>query len=165
MKTLLLTAAAFTGLTIAGPAAAQTAQRETVPVTAEEDLKVNQLIVYGDDPCPASTRDEITVCARRPENDRYRIPAPLRGTDRPENNSWAVRASELQYVGRTGIQSCSPVGPGGFTGCLSQFINQARAERQSADGVDWGAMVERARQERLGRIDAEADEEERSAPR
>jgi hypothetical protein len=158
----LLTAAALSALGTAAPAAAQ---RQNVPVTAEEDLKVNQLIVYGNDPCPASTRDEITVCARRPENDRFRIPAPLRGTNRPENTSWAVRATELQYVGRTGIQSCSPVGPGGATGCLQQIINQARAERQGADDIDWTALVERARQERLGRIDIEADEDERNAPR
>ena len=168
MKTPLLYAAALAAAAaLAGPAFAQ-AQGGGAAVTPEEDVRVNQLIVYGSDPCPASTRDdEITVCARRPESDRYRIPAPLRGTERPEHNSWAVRASELQYVGRTGIQSCSPVGPGGFTGCLSQLINQARAERQGADEVDWNALIERARQERLGRIDADAEaiEREQREPR
>lgn len=154
MKTALLAAAALAGFTLAGVAVAQTGGAAITPV---EDIKVNQLIVYGEDPCPQSTEDEITVCARRPENDRYRIPAPLRDADRPANTSWAVRATELQYVGRTGIQSCSPVGPGGATGCLSQFINQARAERQNADEVNWNALVERARQERLGRIDAESE--------
>ncbi len=158
MKTAFSAAAALAGLFLAGGAIAQTGGTAITPV---EDLKVNQLIVYGEDPCPQSTQDEITVCARRPENDRYRIPAPLRDADRSENTSWATRALELQYVGRTGIQSCSPVGPGGATGCLSQFINQARAERQNADEVDWNALVERARQERLGRIDAESEAVER----
>jgi hypothetical protein len=35
-------------------------------------------------------------------------------------------------VGRTGINSCSPVGPAGFTGCLNQVIKQARAEANEA---------------------------------
>ena len=30
--------------------------------------KVNQLIIYGDDPCPPSQGGEITVCARKPES-------------------------------------------------------------------------------------------------
>ncbi len=165
MKTTLLYATALAAAGLGGPAFAQA--QGAAAVTPEQDVRVNQLIVYGSDPCPASSGDEITVCARRPESDRYRIPAPLRGTERPENNSWAVRASELQYVGRTGIQSCSPVGAGGFTGCLSQLINQARAERQGADEVDWNALIERARQERLGRIDADAEaiEREQREPR
>jgi len=33
-------------------------------------------------------------------------------------------------VGRTGINSCSPVGPGGFTGCTEQLIKQAFTERE-----------------------------------
>jgi hypothetical protein len=164
MKPLLFAAAALAALAAAVPAAAQTQNRT---VTRPEDVRVNQLIVYGDDPCPQSPQDEITVCGRLPESDRYRIPAPLRNTDRPENTSWAVRASELQYVGRTGIQSCSTVGPGGFTGCLGQLFNQARAERQGADEIDWNAMIEQARQERLSRIDAESEaiDREQSQPR
>ena len=163
MKTALLAAAAFGSIALASPVLGQS--REVTPA-GPDDVKVNQLIVYGNDPCP-KTADEITVCARRPEQDRYRIPAPLRGREGPASESWANRATELQYVGRTGIQSCSPVGAGGATGCLAQLINQARAEREGADQVDWNAMIEQARQERLGRIDAdsEAIEREQSQPR
>ncbi len=151
-----------------GSFAPAVAQGQAAPAAAAgaNDVRVNQLIVYGNDPCPQSA-DEITVCARRPESDRYRIPEALRDTESPASNSWANRALELQYVGRTGTQSCSPVGPGGATGCLTQLINQARAERQGADEVDWNAMIEQARQERLGRIDAEAEaiEREQARPR
>ena len=163
MNTALFAAVAVTAMALAAPASAQ-GQSAATPAT--EDLKVNQLIVYGNDPCPRSA-DEITVCARRPEADRYRIPAPLRGREGPASESWTNRALELQYVGRTGIQSCSTVGPGGATGCLTQLINQARAERQGADEVDWNAMIEQARQERLGRIDEQSDaiEREQSQPR
>jgi hypothetical protein len=158
MKSLYLAAAAGAALAFAAPALAQ---------AGPQDVKVNQLIVYGNDPCPQSTQDEITVCARRPENDRYRIPEQLRNVTDPANNSWANKAMELQYVGRSGIGSCSPSGPGGATGCLQQLINQARAERAGSPDVDWNALIEEARQERLSRIDAQAEviEREQSKPR
>ena len=169
-----LPAPAFAQQAPGAPEAAQTpaAQAGTATagprtIAAVEDVRINQLIVYGNDPCPASSEDEIIVCARRPENDRFRVPAPLREDTSPAANSWANRAVELQYVGRTGVGSCSPTGPGGATGCLVQFINQARAERQQEDAVDWNGLIEHARQERLSRIDAESEEIEReqNAPR
>ncbi len=176
MKKMLLAAAACSAALAApaaaqqapgAPEAAQAAGGNGRTIAAVDDVRVNQLIVYGNDPCPASSEDEIIVCARRPENDRFRIPAPLREDDSPATNSWANRAMELQYVGRQGIGSCSPTGPGGASGCLVQFINQARAERQGADEVNWNALIEQARQERLSRIDAESEEIEReqNAPR
>jgi hypothetical protein len=135
--------------TIAAPAAAQPA-----PPPGE---RINQLIVYGDDPCPASTDEEITVCARKPEGDRFRIPEALRGDPNdPANQAWATRATELQYVGRSGIGSCSTSGPGGMIGCFNDIVRQARAERAGRDEVNWNRLIEQARQERLGRIDAEA---------
>src|SRR3954464_2087233 len=106
----LIAAAAL--LTAAAPAFAQDAP----PAAGKE--QINQLIVYGSDPCPKSTEEVITVCARRPESDRYRIPERLRGSPNdPSNQAWANKASDLSYVGRTGIGSCSPVGPGGASGC------------------------------------------------
>ena len=69
------------------------------------------------------------VCARRPEAERYRIPEKLRpsGT-RQQTQAWANKAKVLETVGNTGTNSCSPVGPGGFTGCLTQVIKEARQE-------------------------------------
>lgn len=94
---------------------------------------IRQVIVYGTDPCPRSG-DEIVVCARRPNADRYRIPEELRTTpNNPNADSWALRAEAIEYVGAGGTQSCSPVGPGGATGCLQQFISQARRERTATD--------------------------------
>lgn len=132
-----------------------------VPAPAQEasgpaDIKINQLYIYGNDTCPASTETEINVCAKLPEGDRYRIPENLRGVDDPRNNSWSNRVQEMSYVGKSGIGSCSPAGPGGWTGCFSQLLNQARLERQNRDDVNWNRLIEQARQERLGRIDEEA---------
>jgi hypothetical protein len=130
------------------------------PAPPAAEPRVNQVIVYGNDPCPASTdADEITVCARFREEDRYRIPPNLR--DNPNaaaNQSWTNRATELAYVGRTGTDSCSTAGPGGFTGCLNQIINHAQAERRAAGDVNWTRMVEEARRDREARLRAEAHE-------
>lgn len=106
------------------------------PAAAQQD-RVRRLVVYGNDPCPRSASgDEIVVCARRPETERYRIPKELRDqpSDDPENTSWAVRAESLEYVGRTGIQSCSTVGPGGVSGCWNELVRAWRKERASGDG-------------------------------
>lgn len=98
---------------------------------------IAEIIVYGNDPCPRSTDDEVVVCARRPEAERYRIPERLReGGSLQSRQAWAARAKSLEYVGRSGAQSCSPVGPAGHTGCLEQLIDAARAERAEAAAAD-----------------------------
>lgn len=96
---------------------------------------LGEVIVYGNDPCPRSTDDEVVVCTHRPEAERYRLPPSLRpsGTVQ-ETQSWARQSEPLKTVGATGINSCSAVGPAGFTGCLQQSIKEARGERkQQAD--------------------------------
>ena len=119
-------------------------------------------------PCPQSSEEEIIVCARRPEIDRYRIPEDLRGNPNdPGNQAWTNRATELQYVGRTGTGSCSPVGPGGMTGCYSDMVRAARNERAGSPVANWEALIEEARRERLSRIDADAaaaEADERGSP-
>lgn len=129
MKKLLIaftaSAALAGGLAIASqPAAAQ---------TADSDVKIAEIIVYGSDPCPRSTDSAIVVCARKPESERYRIPERYRQTGpRQSRESWAQRAKSFEYVGRTGIQSCSAVGPAGNTGCLQNMIDRAKAESHEA---------------------------------
>ena len=157
MRFLMLAAAVAATIPLAGPAQAQDQVQGPI-----DDVKINQLIVYGDEPCPASTGDQINICARKPEADRFRIPEELRGgaSDRA-STSWAERARSLEYVGASGIGSCSAVGPGGSVGCLNQLLRQAREERADTGDVNWNALIEQARQERLGRIDAEAASVER----
>ena len=124
MITLAATAAAVGGFAVLpAPAAAQAGGGN-----------VAEIIVYGNDPCPRSTDDQVVVCARRPEADRYRIPEKLRqsGT-RQQTEAWAKKARVLETVGSTGINSCSPVGPGGYTGCLTQVIREAREQRQQTN--------------------------------
>jgi hypothetical protein len=118
-------------LTIALGASAALAATFALPAPAAAQASVAEIIVYGNDPCPRSTDDQVVVCARKPEAERYRIPERLRSSGpRQARQSWANKAKALETVGNTGTFSCSPVGPGGFTGCLTQVINQARQERR-----------------------------------
>ena len=119
--TILMSAAA---VTLAGGYAAF-----ATPAAAQSS--VAEIIVYGNDPCPRSTDDQVVVCARRPETERYRIPERYRPSGPPQvSQSWAAKSKVLETVGDTGTNSCSPVGPGGYTGCLTQVIRQAREQRK-----------------------------------
>jgi hypothetical protein len=99
---------------------------------------VRRVVVYGKEACPrAASPDEVVVCARRPETERYRIPRELRDSaaaNDPDNTSWAARAEALEYVGRGGIQSCSTVGSGGVSGCWNEMVRAWRRDRRPGDG-------------------------------
>src|SRR3546814_12426792 len=104
-----------------------------------------------------SNADQITVCARKGENERFRIPEALReDPNAPGNESWTNRAVAMEYVGRSGTDSCSPVGGGGFTGCFSELMREARADRMGSDNISWARLVEAERQKRQEKLDAEA---------
>ena len=96
-----------------------------------------QIIVYGEDPCPRAADDEVVVCVRRPAEERYRIPQAYRpsGT-RQQTQSWAAQSRALSTAGATGTDSCSAVGPGGWTGCLQQEIKEAKEEAAEAQAAE-----------------------------
>lgn len=120
-------------LAAAGLALALPAIVAPAPALAQSD-RISEIIVYGTDPCPRSTDDQVVVCARKPESERFRIPERLRqsGTYQ-QRQSWANKATAFETYGKTGINSCSPVGPAGYTGCAQQLINQAFKERREAE--------------------------------
>lgn len=124
MKTGFLLLAGIAAVIAASPAAAQ----------SSSTYRTRTVLVYGDDPCPRSENpDEIIVCARRPEEERYRIPKELREAERAvaaSDNVPAQRASLLATrEATTGAGSCSTVGAGGWTGCNQgvDVIGVARA--------------------------------------
>jgi hypothetical protein len=111
-------AAAF-GL-IAAPALAASQTKPT-------EVKLSTLVVFGNDPCPRSTADEVVVCARQPESDRYRIPKQFRGKryNAARDGSWAGTAKVLEYVSRQGLPgSCNFIGSNGQTGCFRKFLDE-----------------------------------------
>ncbi len=161
MKTA--TAAILLMATSAVPAMAQQQsgpvqdQAPTAAAGTTGSERVNLVIVYGDDACPQSAGSDIVVCARKGEEERFRIPEPLRGDpNKPSNQAWGERVRSMEYVGRTGTESCSATGPGGFTGCFNQLARLAKAERQAADNASWKDLVEAERARRLSTIDEDS---------
>jgi hypothetical protein len=66
---------------------------------------------------PDGDPDDIMVCGRRNQGGGYRLPAPDRFDPAGPIDSVSRERHRLLDVGAVGIDSCSPVGPGGFTGC------------------------------------------------
>ncbi len=118
---------------LAGVAAITAFAMPVFSTPAAAQVQNGTLVIYGNDKCPTNTNgEEIVVCVRRSEQERFRIPKELRELEvTPENESWAMRAEANQNVGATGTGSCSTVGPGGQTGCFVQRANAARAERRA----------------------------------
>jgi hypothetical protein len=151
-KTILLPLSIL-ALTAAVPAFAQDASE---PQPGDE--KINQLIIYGDDPCPQSNGDEIVVCARLSEADRYRIPKKLRDVEnKPVKEAWTNRVLAYEHIAATGTMSCSAVGAGGFTGCGLKNIDAAYAEKNQDIGLAFGRLIAEERNKRLAGIDAESE--------
>src|SRR3546814_17098740 len=87
-------------LILAGSAVALSAAAQEAPAEAD---KINQVIIYGDDKCEQSSPDEIVVCNRLPETERYRVPEMLRGDPPdPRNEAWANKVVALERDGRSG---------------------------------------------------------------
>lgn len=106
----LVLAFALSLLPLAAPAPAAAQQRT--------------LTIFGDDKCPADT-----ICVVAPETERFRIPKQFRERlASPDSISWAVRSQATLTEGKTGTDSCSTVGAGGWTGCFMKQMQEARAE-------------------------------------
>ena len=149
-----LIAAALVGITTVGITTAGPAMAAPAAAPAE---KVNMVIIYGEDKFPVSKPDEITVCARKDEAERYRIPAPFRDNPKgPQNEAWTKRVVAYERVSASGSQSCSPQGAGGWTGCAGQFIKDAYAEKKQSSDVQFSKMIEAEREKRQAVIDEEA---------
>jgi hypothetical protein len=90
------------------------------------------LLIYGNDKCPTNKDgEEIVVCQRLDESERFRIPRDLRDAEvKPQNESWAVRQQDALTTGAVGTGSCSTVGASGSTGCFVQQATAARRERR-----------------------------------
>ncbi|WP_051504013.1 hypothetical protein [Sphingomonas jaspsi] len=84
--------------------------------------------------CRSKDSGEIIVCGRRGPNERFRLPgrdAPFT----PEGDLPSAMRERMSWIdeGDSGIQSCGPVGPGGWTGCLVKQWNRQTQQNQ------WGS--------------------------
>ena len=62
---------------------------------------------------------DVVVCGRRTRDEKFRMP----GRDAPFDPDGDVKSVIREHMswgegGASGIQSCGPVGPGGWTGCM-----------------------------------------------
>lgn len=107
------------------------------PAQAEAPQRIFNLIVYGDDACPKTDGDEIVVCARKPESERYRIPKKLR--EKPAvagGPGWGSQVATMENVQRQTLpNSCSAIGSNGFTGCTAKMLQQWFAERRMQESA------------------------------
>lgn len=109
----------------------------SLPARAEPPERITNLLVYGDDPCPKGEGDEIVVCARRPESERYRIPKKLREKPEPAGGpGWGSQVATMEEVQRQNLpNSCSVIGSNGATGCTAKMLQQWFAERRMQESA------------------------------
>jgi hypothetical protein len=121
---------------------AATAALAAVPAQAQDGTyRQRSVVVYGNDPCPTSSNpDEIVVCSRRPEEERFRIPKDIREQERAatiarEDQVAANRAALVSgRTAATGTGSCSIQGAGGLTGC-TKGLDVVGVGRTVVEGV------------------------------
>lgn len=104
-----------------------------MPAPLAAQVQNGVVYIYGNDKCPTNASgEEIVVCVRKSEAERFRIPQELRELEvTPQNEAWAARAEGTLSAGQQGIGSCSAVGIGGATGCFGQAADRNRAERRA----------------------------------
>ncbi len=116
------------------PAAAQSALKGNGVAADGTQPRKRIVDVFGTDLCPkAVDKDEIVVCVRHPDEERYRIPSGVRTGQGKPLSPYATRRERLvaQAAGGAGggIGSCTPIGPGGGTGCNKLLQDAYREEK------------------------------------
>ena len=132
MKSRLSLAPLTTAPLMLAPILLVTALPAAPALAQDPPQRILNLTVYGDDACPKGEGDEIVVCARKPESERYRIPKALR--EKPEvagGPGWGSQVANMEALSRQTIPgSCSAIGSYGFTGCSAARLQQWFAERR-----------------------------------
>ncbi|MBA2467202.1 MAG: hypothetical protein H0V46_06330 [Sphingomonas sp.] len=84
--------------------------------------------------CKPLDRNEIIVCGSRKRDERYRLPDRTKLPFDPAGQMKSVMNERVGWTaeGDVGNQSCSAVGPGGWTGCM---VKGWKVER---DQTQWG---------------------------
>ena len=87
--------------------------------------------------CKAVDTDEIIVCGSRRRDERFRLPDTSNAPFDPFGDTKSVMNERVGWAaeGDTGTQSCSAVGPGGWTGCM------VKGWKESRDQTQWGKNI------------------------
>ena len=92
---------------------------------------VSREVVRGE--CKSVDPDEIIVCGNRKRDERYRSPDRSNAPFDPAGDMKSVMNERIGWAaeGDAGTQSCSAVGPGGWTGCI------LKRQKQNRDQTQW----------------------------
>jgi hypothetical protein len=124
---------------MASPVAAQAISKPD-PI---ETYKRKVVTVYGNDDCPVSSDpEEVVVCARRPEEERFRLrdlgqPDPEDRLPPPAQTERTGGVNDRETAGMPG--SCTTIGLNGAAGCMPKIdrnVSLIRSLRKAAEGGD-----------------------------
>ena len=87
--------------------------------------------------CKALDPTEIIVCGSRKRDERFRLSDTSKDLFNPFGDTKSVMNERVGWAaeGDTGTQSCSAVGPGGWTGCMVKTWKQSRDQTQWKDNI------------------------------
>jgi hypothetical protein len=107
-------------------------------LAAPADLNAEASREVARQECRTTDQREILVCGRRQPDERYRLPG-RNGPFDPSGETKSVMRERMSWIeeGDAGTQSCGPVGPGGWTGCM------VKAWKRERDQTQWGKNVPR----------------------
>ena len=119
MRTVMVALTA--ALMLTAGAGAQESMLKRAPADTSQPRQ-RLVTVFGTDACPKSSDpNEIVVCTRRPDEERYRLPPAVRTADgkpqSPFSKNRKLLLGDSTGGAGGGIGSCSAVGPGGASGC------------------------------------------------
>jgi hypothetical protein len=95
-----------------------------IDLNAEIKRAVGAEIESSDCEQGAASSDSIVICGVRRPN-RFRIEESVVRSSLSDHVTWAPPNRWLQHQG-SGPGSCSPVGPGGYTGCAMRQVQSWR---------------------------------------
>ena len=100
-----------------------------LPAEASREVAVGE--------CKPVDPDEIIVCGSRKRDERYRLPDRSDAPFDPAGDMKSVMNERVGWAaeGDSGTQSCSAVGPGGWTGCMVKRWKQERDQNQWKDNI------------------------------
>ena len=87
--------------------------------------------------CKSLDKDEVVVCGSRKRDERYRLPDRNALPFDPAGEMKSVMNERVGWAaeGDSGTQSCSAVGPGGWTGCMVKGWKEQRDQTQWKDNI------------------------------
>lgn len=105
-------------------------------LAAEPDLSAAATREVARQNCDPVDGEEILVCGRRRQSERYRMP-DRDGPFDPAGEMPSVMRERISWAeeGDTGVQSCGAVGPASWTGCK---VREWKREREQSQ---WGKNV------------------------